>query len=115
MPHSFIDSYDEIAHGDTLVRPHYFLHPAEARHYQFRCAPVPGIGRPPLGHSFRHPRTRAAHRAAQTFRLMIREGEIPEDRGISKLARLPTAWDDIQRPYINRSWKSYRRAQRRGS
>ena len=107
-----LDSYDTLNHGDTLVVPAWHHRPDCARHFQFRHSVVPDTGRRHRGGFYRYPQTHGAHRAAEFLSELIRAGEIPSERGIAKLARLPDAWDDVPRSDSNdRSWKRHRRQQ----
>jgi hypothetical protein len=84
--------------------------------YRHRQEPVPGVSRWKNGRCFRHPRTtneRRANSAASTPMEILENHSLAfKVRPKRSADRLPTAYDDVFLRH-QRSWKEYRRMQRK--
>jgi hypothetical protein len=107
-----------LRHGQLLAvaEPNSSLELGSVQIYQYRRDPVPWVGRLKNCSLFRHPRTTSERRAYFSTTAVK---EILESHGIAfnvrrkrSSHRLPNSWDDIS-PLYQRSWKKYRKTQRR--
>ena len=112
-----VPTHHELSHGDLVeAEVRRRLRTGFRCRYRFRSGPVPGWGRRgPYERYLRHPRTTAARRAAEAFRVDAREEDLPhDDGGLVRLRTLPHAWDDIHRTdWMDRCWKRHRAMQHR--
>jgi hypothetical protein len=119
-----IENSNVLRHGQLLVVAKLWrwfnsdLEAGPVQFYRHRDEPVPGVRRVKHGKPFRHPRTTNERRASFTNDAII---DILESHGVAFKVRqkrgshwLPNCRDDISL-LRQRTWKKYRRTQRRNT